>query len=158
MAAIIELDRLFNNKSIAHNISLIWNESLVTRARNRFANTAAFDTDGVGRKFSHLLLIDSDVTFDPQDILKMLEADKPICALPFARKNVQWPQIAEAARLGVPDCLLENFVGDPCINHSKPIGLDGIQQIGQTGTACMLINTKIFHAMAEKHPDWKYRL
>src|SRR5260221_11874055 len=105
MASVIELDRLLYGKAILHEISLVWNETLVTRARNRFANTAAFDTDSEDRRYTHLLFIDADSIFDARDILKMIEADKPIVALPFARKEIKWGQVAEAARLGVPDKL-----------------------------------------------------
>jgi hypothetical protein len=102
MASVIELDRLLNKKTIFYNISLICNASLVPRARNRFANTAAFDTDEEQRRYSHLLFIDADSVFDGKDSLKMLEADKPIVALPFTRKEIKWGQVAEAVRLGVP--------------------------------------------------------
>jgi len=157
-ASIIGLDRVFNQKHIGHVISFIHNESLITRARNRFANTAAFDTDSEGRKFTHLLFIDADIVFEPTDILKAISADKPICALPVARKEVKWPQIVEAVKLGVPAILLEQFATDPCLNSDKPVAVDGIQQIGQIGTGIMLINVQVFHAIANVHPDWKFRL
>ena len=93
---------------------------------------ALFDTDVKGSKFSHLLQIDADSRFQPVDILRMLEANKPVTALPYALKHLKWDQIGQAARLGIPDSLLEYFGADVNFN-TTPIRVDGMTPVPQIG-------------------------
>jgi hypothetical protein len=52
------------------------NESLITRARNGMAY------DFMQSDATHLMFIDADITFDPKDIVRMIDADKDIiCGL-----------------------------------------------------------------------------
>jgi hypothetical protein len=158
MLAVLDLVHLLNVKRIEHTVVTNANASLVCHARNELGNMAAFDVDLNGQRFSHLLFLDSDSVFRAHDIWRMVEARKPIVALPFARKEVKWGQVAEAATLGVPDNLLSNFAGDPCINNSGPVPVDGLTTVDQIGTGCMLIDSSVFHGMVDKHPEWKYEL
>jgi hypothetical protein len=158
MLAVINLIHLLDVKRIEHTVVTNSNASLVTAARNELANMAAFDVDLEGQRFSHLLFIDADSVFRAHDIWRMVEANKPIVALPFARKEVKWNQIAEAARLGIPDNLLAHFAGDPCINNSGPVPVAGLTPIDQVGTGVMLIDTTVFHGMADQRPGWKFQL
>jgi hypothetical protein len=157
MLSILHLNQLLSIRDIDHWISVITNESLVTRVRNEFANTAAFDSDPQGQPFSHLLFIDADSVFNAEDILKMIEADKPIIALPYAKKGIRWEAVGQAARLGIPDNLLDQYAGQPNINgHS--VQADEITPIDQVGSGTMLIDVKVLHAMATRRPEWKYQL
>jgi|SRR4029077_4267933 hypothetical protein len=81
------LDRQLVDLGIAHTIRYIANESLVTRARNWFANLALFGADEEGAAFSHLLFVDADLAFNAKDIVEMIQADKPIAALPYTPES-----------------------------------------------------------------------
>jgi hypothetical protein len=84
------LDRKPMDLGIAHTFRYSAQESLVTRARNWFANLALFGADEEGAAFSHLLFIDADLAFNAKDIVAMIQADKPIGALPYALKAIDW--------------------------------------------------------------------
>ena len=158
MLSVFDLHSLLNEKNIPHALMVATNESLVTCVRNHFANMAAFDSGFQGREFSHLLFVDSDSVFDATDILRMLEANKPIVALPFSVKQIRWELVGQAARLGLPDNLLEYIAGDPNINTCK-LSFDGAAQpVDQIGTGVMLIDTKVPHTVFATWPDRKYRL
>ena len=60
---------------------------LVTVVRNYFANKVAFDVDAKGNKYTHLLMLDSDLAGFEEGVVKLLEAEKPVSALP-ARWNI----------------------------------------------------------------------
>jgi hypothetical protein len=158
MCSLIELDRWLYGNEIDHEIQTIQNESLVTRVRNRFANQATFDTDSQGRRFTHLFFADADMVFAAQDVTKMLTADVAICGLPYVRKEVLWGKVAEAAKHGIPHELLKYFAGDPNINSSTPVPIGGVMPIDQLAGGLMLINTDVFKALAEAHPERKYQL
>jgi hypothetical protein len=77
------LDRKLIDLGIAHTIRYIANESLVTRARNWFANLVLFGAAEEGAMFSHLLFVDTDMSFNERDVVAMIQADKPIVAFLF---------------------------------------------------------------------------
>src|SRR5579862_768767 len=59
VVSLMDLATLFKEQGILFEIRFLAQESLITRARNFFANIVAFDNDPSGRPFSHLLFVDS---------------------------------------------------------------------------------------------------
>lgn len=156
--SLIQLDKFLAEQGIAHRIQFISNDALIPRVRTRFANIAVFDPDKAGRKFTHLLFIDADISFNAPDVLTMLTADKPIIALPYSKKGINWQAVAKAARHGIPPEGLHQYAGVACIDSDKPFGVDKIIPIRHAGTGVMLIQTSVFVKMAEAHPEWKYKM
>lgn len=66
----------------------IYNESLISRARNRLVDVFLKETTA-----THACFIDADIGFDPRDILMMMEMDKPILGVPCSKKSINWPRI-----------------------------------------------------------------
>jgi hypothetical protein len=60
------------------------NESLITRARNRLTN------DFLATDSTHLMFIDADITFNPEYIVRMLNADKDIICGLYPKKEINW--------------------------------------------------------------------
>jgi hypothetical protein len=88
---LLELDRRMNQAGILHSFNVISHESLIPRARNWFANLALFGADANDKPYSHLLFVDADVSFNPNDVASMIQADKPIVCLPYSGKGINWP-------------------------------------------------------------------
>lgn len=66
------------------------NDSLVSRARNNLVARAMADLD-----CTHMLFIDSDITWMPTDILKLLIADKQLCGGIYPIKHYNWERLTE---------------------------------------------------------------
>ena len=105
------LDRELTKLGITHTFRYLGGESLVTRARNWFANLALFGTDENGAQFSDLLFIDADLAFSPPNVVEMLQANRPIVALPYSTKGINWQFVAEAATRGVTPDQLPQYDG-----------------------------------------------
>jgi hypothetical protein len=156
--SLIQLGNFFTEHGIAHRIQFISNDALIPRVRTRFANIAVFDPDKAGRKFTHLLFIDADIQFNAPDILTMLTAEKPIIALPYSKKGINWQAVANAAKRGIPPAGLHQVAGVACIDYDGPFDVSKITQIRHAGTGAMLIQTSALIKMAEAHPEWKYKM
>lgn len=65
---------------INFRVTTLRNESLISRARNIL--TAMF----LGSNCTHLMFIDSDIEFQPDDILRALAYDKPVVAGAYPKK------------------------------------------------------------------------
>src|ERR1700687_4445217 len=81
---------------ISYGEKFIINDSLVPRARNRLA--AHF----LESKATDILFVDSDITFNPEDALSLLQFDEPVVGGIYSRKQVDWLRIRRAAIAGIP--------------------------------------------------------
>lgn len=140
----------------------LFNESLITRARN-------YCCDEFMRSDStHLLFIDSDIGFNPQDILAMLAMqsdDSPydVIAGPYPKKCISWEKIKLAVEKGAADenpNNLEKFVGDYVFNPvagSSRIPIGEPVEVSEAGTGFMMIRRKTFEEFDKHYPQQRYR-
>jgi hypothetical protein len=77
-----------------HNIELIIefcrNDSLVSRARNNLVARAMGNP-----KMTHIMFIDNDISWDPNDILKLLISEKNLVGGIYPLKNYNWQDIVK---------------------------------------------------------------
>ena len=68
------------------SFSSMFNESLIQRGRNALVHQF------LKSDCTHLLFIDADIKFDPNDIPTMVEADKDIICGIYPKKEINWPK------------------------------------------------------------------
>jgi len=145
----------------------LFNESLITRARNYCVD------EFLRSNAEHLLFIDSDIGFNPQDVIAMMALQEPgspydVIAGPYPKKCITWEKIKAAVDKGVADenpNVLEDFVGDfvfnPAIEDDRPesrmIRLDEPASVLETGTGFMMIRRETFTKYLEAYPEILYR-
>jgi hypothetical protein len=144
----------------------LFNESLITRARNYCVDE--FLRSG----YTHLLFIDSDIGFNPQDVLAMLalqedESPYDIIGGAYPKKCITWEKVVQAVNKGVADenpNVLEDFVGDFVFNPvmdpgetSKSIKLDEPAQVLELGTGFMMVRRNTFEEYLKHYPEIMYR-
>jgi len=151
----------------ANGISLkfyyLFNESLVQRARNYVVDE--FLRSGC----THLMFIDSDIGFNPRDILSMLALnithpkEYQILTGPYPKKTIAWEKISKAASLGKgesnpfeleqysADYVFNPIAGGGTYNLGKPV------EIGEGGTGFMLIPRDVLEKFAEAYPEYRYK-
>ena len=100
MMSIFKLLNTVKDKKINCSFYPIFFESLVSRARN--AAVAHFLED---KENTHLLFIDSDIMFEPEDVLKLLKSGKEVIAGIYPKKYITWERLKnnpEAERVDFP--------------------------------------------------------
>lgn len=148
-----------------HNIPVVqyflFNESLITRARNYCAD------EFLRSDCTHMLFIDSDIGFNYQDVIGLLhltgdkEKGYDIMCGPYPKKTIAWEKIKTAYDKGFgednPHQLAE-FVGDFVFNPAKAgtFSLSEPIEIKEGGTGFMMIPRYVFENYAEAHPEFKY--
>lgn len=151
----------FQRYGIRHQISETTTESLIPRARNAFGNVVAFDKDPFGNDYTHLLFIDADISFHPDNIIQMLGFNRDITALPYPCKDIDWTKIVTAVKKGVTDPTALSRMGSrPIINtNGEQINFDTGKPVEfpQLGTGCLLIKREVFLKFAED-PERRYNL
>jgi len=132
-------------------------DSLINRARNSM--TAKF----MGQEqLTHLMCIDADIAWEPEDIIKMLWHDKEIMTGAYPIKSINWENVKENVENGMAsDQLLANslrFVVNTVKdgkNNSVNVS-NGALEIFDAGTGFMLIKKEVFTKLIEAYPNLKY--
>jgi len=81
---------LFSRHGFPLQVEFCRNDSLVTRARNNLVARAMSDPE-----MTHIFFIDSDITWNPVDIFKLILADKPLVGGVYPLKNYQWNKLVK---------------------------------------------------------------
>ena len=79
----LDLQAICGQYGIEVRFSFIFNESLITRARNYLADEF-LRAEG----FTHMLFIDADIHFDPRDVIACLALDKDIIFLNIFKRII----------------------------------------------------------------------
>lgn len=144
----------------------LFNESLITRARNYCVD------EFMRSDYTHLMFIDSDIGFDPNDVITLAalsdqdELDdskrRDILCGPYPKKTIAWEKIKRAVDKGFADenpGNLEKFVGDYVFNpntSSTELRLDEPVSVLEGGTGFMMITKQAFQKFNEAYPDYSY--
>jgi hypothetical protein len=151
----------------ANGISLkfyyLFNESLVQRARNYIVD------EFLRSDCSHLMFIDSDIGFNPRDILSMLALNitnpdtMEIITGPYPKKTIAWEKIQQASKQGRGDdnpFELEAYSADYVFNPVQgqtSFNLGQPLEIAEGGTGFMLIPRGALEKYAEAYPEFRYK-
>ena len=151
--SIMELNMLLQKSGVEAQYSFMFNESLITRARNSLTNV--FIKSGC----THLLFIDSDIKFRGADIMAMLEVDKDIICGIYPKKEINWDSVKKAMDSGVPQDQLKAYTGSFVVNLvdyqgevTVPVGQP--VEIFNGGTGFMMIKREVFEQLSDKVPSY----
>jgi hypothetical protein len=131
---------------LQHGIKLtcifLGNESLIQRGRNTIAHHF-LSTDA-----THLMFIDADQKFVPNDIARMIKADKGIIGGAVPMKGMNWDKVRQGALLNYPN--LAELTG--IFNVNKLPGHEMMDpnlpfQVKHVGTGFMLIRRDVFEKL-----------
>jgi len=155
LSSLLKLDRLCRDKGILIDYEFCYNESLIPRARNTLAHTFMSST-----KYSHLLCLDADIEFEPEDIIKMLDYNKPVVGGVYPKKKINWDKITELVNQTNVTALTTDTIqamtkepvlillDDPTINVN-----DEFIETRYTGTGILLIQRNVLEKMRTSFPN-----
>jgi hypothetical protein len=160
-----DLTALCVKYGINMKVYYLFNESLITRARNYCAD------EFVRSDYTHMMFIDSDIGFDPNDVITLLalqsdESPYDIIGGPYPKKCISWEKIVQAVNKGAADenpNALDQFVGDYVFNPvieeggSNQIKLTEPAEVLEIGTGFMMIRKKTFEKFKETYPKQLYK-
>ena len=160
--SIADLAALCARYNIQLQLYYLFNESLITRARNYCVD------EFLRSDATHLMFIDSDIGFNPQDVLALLalqtdESEYDIIGGPYPKKCISWEKIKIAVDKGVADedpNILEKFVGDYVFNPrggQKEIPIGQPVEVMEIGTGFMMVRRATFDKYKEAYPQYSYK-
>lgn len=142
--------RLMNTvgKTIPLSLLLLANDSLITRARALLVAQFLENPNA-----THLMFIDSDIEFSPEQFERLFNADKDFAAAMYPLKEIDWPQQRTFHGQGeAADTAGLNYVGILCTGQDLKVE----QQFATAkyaGAGFQLIKRHVFERLATAHPE-----
>lgn len=160
--SIADLTAICAKHEIQLQLYYLFNESLVTRARNYCVD------EFLRSQATHFMFIDSDIGFNAQDVIALLalqgEDDAyDVIGGPYPKKCISWEKIKMAVDKGRADedpNQLEKYVGDYVFNPksgAKEIPIGQPVEVMEMGTGFMMIRRRTFEKYKEAFPHLSYK-
>ena len=152
----LDLQTTMNKYGIETKFSFLFNESLITRARNYLVD------EFLRSDHTHLLFIDADIHYNPQDVLALMALDKDVIGGPYPKKSINWGNVAQAARAhpNMEPKELEQLVGEYVFNvvkGTKQFTVTDPLEVMEIGTGFMLVKREVFNKMEKEYPMIRYK-
>ena len=154
MKSCLDLQSVAAQYGVEVKFSFLFNESLIQRARNYIADEFLNRSD-----CTHLMFIDADIGFNPNDIIEMVKRDVDICCGLYPKKEINWQTVRNAVEKGVPNSELHAHTGVFVVNlvdyqEQARVRIDTPVEIWNGGTGFMLIKRHVLENMRQLVPSY----
>jgi acyl-CoA synthetase (AMP-forming)/AMP-acid ligase II len=173
MKSLIATISRMNEVGVELHLEFCNNDSLVSRARNNLVAKAMTNPN-----MTHMLFIDNDITWDPDSILKLLVADKPIVGGIYPLKHYNWerlintnpekPNVVQGWIDRKNQSMFKNAIPDVDMVHHRMLSYNlnlstatlkienNLTTVRHIATGFMMIKRKVIEKMQSAFPSTKY--
>jgi hypothetical protein len=128
-------------------------DALITRARSSLISQFLDDATA-----SHLLFVDADIGFEPEQVLRLIQCGADICAAIYPVKRIDWDKVKstiETARPNPTAAALKYVfeVDDPNAVTEK----GGFVKVRYAGTGFLMIRRGALESMCARYPQLQYK-
>lgn len=154
MQSVIALMHHARSRPFDVNLALLGNDSLITRSRNTLVATFLDQPDA-----THLLFVDADIAFAPQQVERLLHFGEEVAAGIYPLKIYDWAQSEQRQRSN--DCqespaeAAMRYCGMP-FDGMHAQWRDGFATAPYAGTGFMMIRRSALERMIAAYPDLAY--
>jgi len=162
MKSCLDLQAMCHQYGIEIRFSFLFNESLITRARNYLVD------EFLRSNMTHLLFIDSDIQFNPQDVLALIGLDKDVIGAPYPKKSINWKNVYVAATktynpenpqsfdYGRLEAVAGDYVFNP-VPGTKSFRVNEPLEVMEIGTGFMMVKREVFDKFTAAYPKFNYK-
>jgi hypothetical protein len=151
MQSVLALQQACRDRGVGLHVDLMGGDALITRARGRLAARFLAHPEA-----THILYCDADIGFAPQNVFRLIEADKPMIAAVCPLKYIDWDRVRAAAKADAPDLMaagigyVVRFI--PTADHSVELE-NGIAKVAYGGAGFLMIRREAMQAIVDAHPE-----
>jgi hypothetical protein len=149
-SSIFALQRALRGKSnVEFKMHLRDGDALITRAR---ANLVTLFLDDP--KATHLLFVDADIGFTPEQVFRLIESGADVVAGVYPIKRVNWAKAKRALEENRPN--VEAAALDYVLEVDNPdqvVVVNGFTRVRYAGTGFLMIRRRVFETMCA-HPGY----
>ncbi|HEX4749776.1 MAG TPA: hypothetical protein VH302_09560 [Bryobacteraceae bacterium] len=150
-ASLLKLQLACVQRNIRLLVHMLGSEALITRARQNVV--AQFLANG---EATHLLFVDADIGFEPEQVFRLLEFDEDAVAAIYPLKRLDWNKIATTAseRESLPARSLSYLVRFP--DDARVESRGEFAKVKYAGTGFLLLKRQMLLAMLDQYPELRY--
>lgn len=128
-------------------------DALITRARASLISQFLDDASA-----THLLFIDADIGFEPDQVLRLIECGADMCAAIYPIKRIDWDRVRQTVQTAHPNpaaaALKYVFeVDDP----NAVIAHGGFAKVRYAGTGFLMIRRRALERMCAHYPQLRFQ-
>ena len=150
--SLLKLQQACFQKQVPLSVKNILGDALIVRARQNLMAHFMENKDA-----THLLYIDADIGFEPDQVFRLLDFGADIAAAAYPVKNVNWRKVAELAKAG--NDRLASAALDYVVEFADPSHIRierGFAQVRAAGTGFLMVRRQAIERMAKHYPDLAY--
>jgi hypothetical protein len=144
---------------MGHNIKIqtLPSESLISRARNKFATMFLDDKQFNG---THLLFIDADIGFTIENLKRIINFNKEVVTCTYPVKGFYWQQLLDRIKKNtdIDEKLMRDYLLQFNVNLYPETQINnGFARVKESATGFMMIKREVFTTIMDKNPHLKYK-
>ena len=154
--SMLTLQEACRERGIGLHIDLMGGDALITRARSRLAAQFLAFTQA-----THILFIDADIGFAPENVFRLLEADKEVIAAVCPLKQINWEKTRAAVKKDIADlqAVSIGYVVRFLPNATNEVKVEnGFAQVAYGGTGFLMIKRAAMQRICDAHPELRARM
>ena len=137
------------------NLKLIFKDgdALITRARASLISQFLDDPSA-----THLLFIDADIGFEPEQVLRLLQCGAEMCAAVYPIKRIDWDKVKKTIDNARPNPAAASLqyvfeVDDP----DAVVASAGFVKVRYAGTGFLMVRRQALEKMCAQYPQLKFK-
>lgn len=154
--SLLALQTACREREIGLHVEMMGGEALITRGRARLAAQFLAHAEA-----THLLFIDADIGFAPENVFRLLAADKEVIAAVCPLKRIDWTKLRAAAKAEVADleAVSIGYVVRFLPNAANSVDVEGgFAQVAYGGTGFLMIQRRAMQRLCDAHPELRARM
>jgi hypothetical protein len=175
ISCMMQTIELFRSLNFPIQVEFCKNDSLVTRARNNLAARAMADPS-----CTHIMFIDSDISWTPVDVLKLVLCEKELCGGIYPLKHYNWNKLVSDPKNPYNSNAVQTFIDKKNASQLKTFITDeqmvqynmvrynvnylsnyltienNLSEVRHLATGFMMIRRCVFEKMFRAFPSTKY--
>jgi hypothetical protein len=151
-ASLLKLLLACQRRDIRLQVQMTGSDALITRARqNVVAQFLHIEAA------THLLFIDADIGFEPEQVFRLIDFDAPMTAAIYPIKRIDWQKVAAAVEAGrgplesAALSYMMEFEGG-----AQVAVRNGFARVSYAGTGFLMIRREALLSMIERYPELRY--
>ncbi len=150
--SLLKLQMACFQRGIRLQVLLKGSDALITRARQNIVADFLANENA-----THLLFIDADIGFEPEQVFRLLDFAKDMAAAVYPIKRIDWQKMsvmAEAKRTPLEQASLSYMI--EFANPQSIQSINGFARVTFAGTGFLMIQRQAILRMLEHYPELRY--
>jgi hypothetical protein len=151
LRSVLDLQAACAARGVGLHIELLEDDDVIARARSRLAARFLAHPEA-----THLLFIDADIGFAPNNVFRLMDGGKDVCAAVCPLKSIDWTKVRAAALAGAADLqaaglgYVLRFL--PAAGNRIEVE-NGFAQVAYAGTGFLMIRRSALEQIIQAHPE-----